>query len=106
MRIPVWFALTVAAFVVLFGAYRIKLGFTLSPEQEEAARKRGGLYAMGKRFHLFIGTIYILMGVALTAMAFGWQPLGNAIGPDTETPSKDKAPTQGGVPIDQLPTKK
>jgi hypothetical protein len=106
VRIPVWFALTVAAFVVLFGAYRIKLGLTLSPEQEEAARKRGGLYAMGKRFHLFIGAIYILMGVALTAMAFGWQPLGNVVGPDTEKPAKDKAPTKTGVPIDQLPTKK
>ncbi len=106
VRIPVWFALTVAAFVVLFGAYRIKLGLTLSPEQEEAAKKRGGLYAMGKRFHLFIGTIYILMGVGLTAMAFGWQPLGNSVGPATETPAKDQAPTKGAVPIDQLPTKK
>lgn len=106
MRIPVWFALTVAAFVVLFGAYRIRLGLTMSPEQETAARKRGGLYAMGKRFHLFIGTIYILMGVALTAMAFGWQPLGNVIGPSTATPAKSKAPTTSGVPIDQLPTKK
>lgn len=106
VRIPVWFALTVAAFVVLFGAYRIKLGLTLSPEQEAAAKKRGGLYAMGKRFHLFIGAIYILMGVGLTAMAFGWQPLGNSVGPATTTPTKDKAPTQGAVPIDQLPTKK
>ena len=106
VRIPVWFALTVAAFVVLFGAYRIRLGLTLSPEQEEAARKRGGLYAMGKRFHVFIGVIYILMGVALTAMAFGWQPLGASIGPGTAKPVKTKAPTTGGVPIDQLPTKK
>jgi hypothetical protein len=106
VRIPVWFALTVAAFVVLFGAYRIKLGLTLSPEQEETAKKRGGLYAMGKRFHLFIGTIYILMGVGLTAMAFGWQPLGNSVGPATETPPQGNAPTKGAVPIDQLPTKK
>lgn len=106
MRIPVWFALTVAAFVVLFGAYRIKLGLTLSPEQEDTARKRGGLYAMGKRFHLFVGIIYIAMGVALTAMAFGWTPLGDVVGPGTETPPKDEAPTKTGVPIDQLPTKK
>jgi len=107
VRIPVWFALTVAAFVILFGAYRIRLGLTWSPEQEEAARKRGGLYAMGKRFHLFIGVLYIGMGIALSAMAFGWQPFGNAIGPSTQTPSKDKAPVKGNtVPIDQLPTKK
>lgn len=106
VRIPVWLALTVAAFVVLFGAYRIKLGLTMSPDQEEAARRRGGLYGMGKRFHLFIGLIYLVMGGALTAMAFGWQPFGNHIGPATEVPSKDKAPTTGGVPTDSLPTKK
>ena len=106
VRIPVWFALTVAAFVVLFGAYRIKLGLTLSAEQEATAKKRGGLYAMGKRFHLFVGVVYILMGVALTAMAFGWQPLGDMVGPATQTPAKDKTPTKSGVPIDQLPSKK
>jgi len=87
VRIPVWFALTVAAFVVVFGAYRIKLGLTMSPDQEAAAKQRGGLYGMGKRFHLFIGTIYILMGVALTAMAFGWHPFGDSIGPATEKPA-------------------
>lgn len=103
VRIPVWFALTVAAFVVLFGAYRIKLAVTWSPDQEEAARKRGGPYAMGKRFHLFIGIVYIAMGGALTAMAFGWQPLGEIVGPNTETP---QAPAKPGVPIDQLPATK
>jgi hypothetical protein len=61
---------------------------------------------MGKRFHLFVGVIYVLMGVALTGMAFGWNPFGGAVGPSTETPSKDNAPTKSGVPIDQLPTKK
>jgi len=106
VRIPVWFALAAAVLVTLFGAYRIKLGLTMSAEQEATARQRGGLYGMGKRFHLFIGVIYVLMGVALTAMAFGWQPFGNAIGPDTTVPSKDKAPTKSGVPTDQLPSKK
>ena len=87
MRIPVWFALTVAAFVVLFGAYRIKLGLTMSADQEQAARKRGGLYGMGKRFHLFIGVIYLVMGAALTAMAFGWHPFESSVGPSTQKPS-------------------
>jgi hypothetical protein len=106
VRIPVWLALAVAAFVVIFGVYRIKLGLTMTPEQEATAKRRGGLYGMGKRFHLFIGVVYLLMGVALTAMAFGWKPLGDVVGPSTETPAKDKAPTTSGVPIDQLPTKK
>jgi hypothetical protein len=83
VRIPVWLALAVAAFVVIFGVYRIRLGLIQSPEDEAAAKKRGGLYGMGKRFHLFIGTIYILMGAALTAMAFGWQPLAGGTPADT-----------------------
>jgi hypothetical protein len=106
VRIPVWLTFTIAAFVVLFGAYRIKLGLTMSPEEEAAARKRGGLYGMGKRFHLFIGVIYLVMGGIVTAMALGWQPWGNHIGPSTQVPSKDKAPTTSGVPTDSLPTKK
>lgn len=106
MRIPVWFAVTVAVFVILFGAYRIKLGLTASAEQEEAMRRRGGLYGMGKRFHLFVGVIYLLMGGALTAMALGWQPFANSVGPATQTPPPDKAPTSSGVPTDQLPSKK
>ncbi len=105
MRIPVWLALAVAAFVVIFGVYRIKLGLTMSAEDEAKARQRGGLYGMGKRFHLFIGVVYLLMGAALTAMAFGWQPLANQVGPSTEKPAQDKAPVKSGVPIDQLPTK-
>ena len=40
VRIPVWFALTVAAFVILFGAYRTKLGLPWTPEQEEAAKRQ------------------------------------------------------------------
>ena len=84
MRIPVWFALTVAAFVILFGAYRIRLGLTWSPEQEAAAKQRGGFYAIGKRFHLFIGVIYIGMGIALGAMGLGWQPFGDPVAPETQ----------------------
>jgi hypothetical protein len=86
VKIPVWLALTVAAFVTIFGVYRIRLGLTMSPEQEAEARKRGGLYGMGKRFHLFIGVVYILMGTALTAMAFGWHPLGDPTAPTAQQP--------------------
>ena len=74
MQIPAWLAFAVAGFVIIFGAYRMKLGLTMSPEDEAAAKKRGGLYGMGKRFHLFVGVVYILMGAALVAMALGWQP--------------------------------
>ena len=91
MQIPPWLAYAVAAFVVIFGVYRIKLGLTLTTEQEDAAKKRGGLYGMGKRFHLFVGVIYIGLGVALTAMALGWQPMGGPSAPTTSTPATSPA---------------
>jgi hypothetical protein len=45
------------------------------------------------------------MGGALIAMAFGWHPFGGQVGPATQAPTKDKAPSTN-VPTDQLPTKK
>jgi hypothetical protein len=92
VKIPVWLAFTVAAFVTIFGVYRIRLAFVMTPEQEAAGRQRGGLYGAGKRFHLFVGVVYILMGAALTAMALGWQPLGGGVTPASDT-SPDKPAT-------------
>ena len=103
VRVPVWLTLGVAALVLAFGAYRIWL--SLRPDRPDDD-KRGGFYRMGKRTHLLIGIVYLLLAGALVATSFGWNPFGNLFGPDTETPSKDKAPTKSGVPIDQLPAKK
>ena len=98
MRIPVWLTLGVAALVLGFGAYRLYLAFRKPSERD--APKRKGLYAMAKRTHLLIGVVYILLGCGLVATSFGWNPLGGAIGPDTETPAK------GVIPIDPLPANK
>ncbi len=105
MRVPVWLTLAVALLVIAFGAYRIRLSFRTT-EEDQRARQRGGLYAMGRRTHLLIGIVYLLLGGALIATSFGWNPFGNAFGPSTETPSKDKAPTRGGIPIDTIPSKR
>ncbi|HEY5947632.1 MAG TPA: hypothetical protein VIV40_19140 [Kofleriaceae bacterium] len=105
MRIPVWLTLGIAALVIIFGAYRIYLA-TRSADDENAQKARRGLYSMGKRTHLFVGIIYLLLGAGLIATSFGWNPFGGSIGPTTETPAPDKAPTKTGVPTDQLPTKK
>ncbi|HEU0037070.1 MAG TPA: hypothetical protein VFQ53_40950 [Kofleriaceae bacterium] len=105
MRIPVWLLLAVAALVILFGLHRIRLGFR-SDEAEQRARKRKGLYAMGRRTHLLIGIVYVLLGSGLVATAFGWNPFGNYFAGDTEAPSKDTAPTKVELPRDQLPSKK
>jgi hypothetical protein len=107
VRIPVWLTLAVALLVIIFGGYRIYLA-TRRTDEDPAAQPSGrrGFYSMGKRTHLFIGIVYLLLGAGLIATSFGWNPFGGSIGPDTEKPAKDKAPTKGGVPIDQLPAKK
>jgi hypothetical protein len=102
MRVPVWLTLGVAFLVCVFGAYRIRIAFR-SDEADERARARKGLYAMARRTHFLIGLIYLLLGGALVAVSFGWNPLGPMFGPPTETPSKGAAPTRTPVPVDQLP---
>src|SRR4051794_14518414 len=103
MRVPVWLTLGAAALVIIFGAYRIRLAFR-SNEEDERARARKGLYAMGRRTHFLIGIVYLLLGGALVATTFGWNPFGNFFGPDTATPTKATAPSKI-VPVDQLPQK-
>jgi len=103
MRIPVWLTLGVAAIVTGFGIYRLVLGLRSKPA--DPAIKRKGLYAMRGRTHLLIGIVYLLLGAGLIATTFGWNPFGNALGPDTEPPTKDTAPTKGTLPLDQLPPK-
>lgn len=105
MRIPVWLTLGVAALVFGFGAYRLYLAFR-KPGERDTPPKRKGLYTMAKRTHLLIGIVYLLLGGGLVATSFGWNPLGGTIGPATEPPTKDTAPTKGAIPIDQLPATK
>ena len=105
VQIPQWLTLGFAAVVIAWGAYRIRLG--LKPKNPDPdAPARGGLARMTPRMHLFVGAIYLVLGAALLATSFGWNPLGNMIGPDTKVPAKDQAPTTGGVPIDTVPTPK
>ncbi len=105
MHIPIWLTLGVAALVIFFGVYRIRIAMR-SDEADARAKSRKGLYAMGRRTHLLVGVVYLLLGAGLVATAFGWNPFGGLIGPSTERPTKDTAPTKGGIPVDQLPPKK
>jgi membrane associated rhomboid family serine protease len=70
MRIPAWIFAAVGIMVVVFGAWRIRLSFR-TVEEDESARQRGGLYGVGRRTHLLIGIVYILLGVYLLLGAFG-----------------------------------
>lgn len=105
MRIPVWLTLGVAILVIVFGAHRIRLSFR-SEEQEQRAQQQKGLYAMRRSTHRLVGIVYLLLGAALVATTFGWNPFGGLFGPDTEVPAKEKAPTSTPMPIDQLPPPK
>ncbi|MBS1119381.1 MAG: hypothetical protein H6Q90_1609 [Deltaproteobacteria bacterium] len=105
MRIPVWVTIGVAILVISFGLIRIRLAFR-SDEKELLDKKRKGLYGMGKRTHLLIGIVYLLLGGGLIAASLGWNPLGRSLGPATEEPTNDTAPTKGAIPIDQLPANK
>jgi hypothetical protein len=74
MRIPIWLTLGVAGLVLIFGLYRILLFFR-SADEEQRARQRKGMFALAGRTHFLIGIIYLLLGGALVATTFGWNPL-------------------------------
>lgn len=102
MHVPQWLTIGVAAIVMIFGFYRMRIAFR-SDEEDQRARARKGLYAMGRRTHFLIGVVYLLLGGALMATSFGWNPMGGMFGPATETPGKAAAPSKdGSVPADGL----
>ena len=74
---PVWLVITVGSLVVLFGLYRLRLAFR-TVEEDDAARRRGGIHGYSRRRQLLYGAIYIVLGALLLAGAFGlkmpWQP--------------------------------
>jgi uncharacterized membrane protein YidH (DUF202 family) len=74
VTIPAWLTIAIAALVMVFGLYRIYLA--TRRDDPEQAQPRSGLYRMGKRTHLLIGVVYILLGAGLVATTFGWNPLG------------------------------
>jgi len=98
MRIPVWLTLGVAALVMIFGVYRIVLGFR-SDDEDQRAKARKGLYAMGRRTHFLIGIVYLLLGGGLVATTFGWNPFGRSAAPEDEQPPSD------GILLEQRPAK-
>ena len=70
VSLPPWIPLVIGLLVLAFGAFRMRLAFRSSDADEEA-RKRGGLYGMGKRTHFLFSCVYLIMGVMLVLSAFG-----------------------------------
>jgi hypothetical protein len=85
MRVPVWLTLGIAGLVMIFGVYRLRLAMKAGAQSSDQPRK--GLYAMGKRAHLTIGILYLLLGGALVATSFGWKPFAS-----NEQPAADNTP--------------
>jgi hypothetical protein len=75
---PLWLTLPVAVVVILWGAYRIRIGLR-SDEAEARAAEQKGLFAMPRRTHLLIGVVYLLLGTGLVLVSFGWNPLRSAV---------------------------
>jgi hypothetical protein len=104
MRVPVWLTLGIALLAFVWGAYRIRIAFRSDDADERARDGKRGLFALGRRTHLLFGIVYLLLGGALLATSLGWNPVGGLLGPRTEPPAHDAAPSKpGSVPADQLP---
>jgi len=97
MRVPQWLTLGVAALVIFFGAYRLRLALR-SAADEEKARQRKGMWGMPRRTHALVGTVYLLLGAALVATSFGWNPLAGALGGGSAPPPTAPA-DHGAVPV-------
>jgi hypothetical protein len=74
MHVPQWLALLIAGAVILFGVFRLYLAIG-GPSDEERSTARRGLYAMSRRQHGLTGVLFLLVGGALIATAFGWNPM-------------------------------
>jgi hypothetical protein len=79
MLVPRWLLFLVAAWVMAFGVYRLRVATAkrerdadADPDRPNFSRK--GLYARSPRSHILFGVLYLLLGGALVAMGFGWKP--------------------------------
>lgn len=70
MTIPPWITISIAALVLLFGGYRLRL-FLLGAEKYESMRTRGPMYRIPRRTHLMMGVVFCGLGTWLVLMALG-----------------------------------
>ena len=87
MRVPVWLTLGVAALVIVFGLYRLWL--TTRPADER--QRRRGLFGGARTTQALLGVVYLLLGGALVATSFGWNPMAGVF-----APAPAKAPAEPG----------
>ena len=71
--VPLWLTVLVAAVVIIFGLYRLRLALR-SDAEDEKARAGKGLYALPRRTHLLFGILYLLLGAFVIATGLGYRP--------------------------------
>lgn len=104
MVIPFWLTLGVGLLALAWGAYRIRIAFR-SDDEEQRARSGKGLFALARRTHFLIGLIYLLLGGALLATSFGWNPFGSLFAPRPEAPAR-RLPRATTLPLPAPPPSK
>jgi hypothetical protein len=96
VHVPPWLTIGVALLVIAFGLYRLRLA--LKPADPDPVKRPllgGGFYKMGARTHLLVGVVYLLLGGALIATSFGWNPFGS----HAAAPAPSSPPIKGGVEV-------
>ena len=74
MLIPRWVVFVLAAWVLIFGAYRLSIAFRRRKlrDGDSPEPKRRGLWGQSNRRHILFGLLYLVMGGYLVAMGFGY----------------------------------
>jgi hypothetical protein len=98
MRVPQWLTLGVAAFVIVFGVYRLWLARQPREAQQRASGRRG-LFGQARSTQALLGVVYLMLGAALIATSFGWNPLGGLFAPAPTAPPTAPA-DPGAIRVD------
>lgn len=78
MTLPNWVTFLVAAFVIVFGCFRLYLAKQLADARkagdtsERPNYRRRGYYSRSPRTHVLFGIAYLALGALCLALGFGW----------------------------------
>jgi hypothetical protein len=74
ISIPPWVLFAVAAWVILFGLYRLRLAFRKPPAEDDPNYHQKGLFAGNPRRHFLFGVVYLILGTYLILAGLGKNP--------------------------------
>ena len=98
MPLPPWALFVIAAWLILFGSFRIAVFFRARRRGEDDAQARGA-FSLGVRRHLVFGLFYIVAGAYLVIIGFGYgAPSAMSATDDVPLPPP---PAADHVPVDR-----